>query len=137
MANGVDVRTSTPPPGALPPRVLIVDDEVNVRAIIRIMLQHAGFATDEVATAAAALARVQSASVPYDAMLLDYTLPDCAGTDLIPELRRLAPNMRIVLTSGRVEADLPNHGADGYLGKPFTKAQIIAAVRAALAAIPK
>lgn len=137
MTTAVDPQTATPPPGMQLPRVLIVDDEVSVRAIMRLMLQHAGFATEEAATAAAALTRLRSEGNPIDVVLLDYTLPDRAGTDLVPDLRRLAPNTRIILTSGRPESDMPNHGADGYLGKPFTREQIVTTVRAAAAAVPR
>ena len=124
----ISVETPTPYPGTQPARVLIVDDEVLVRTVMRMMLQHSGFMTEEVGTAADALARVRSAAMPFTAVLLDYTLPDRLGTDMVPELRQLSPHLRIVLTSGRTEEELRGHGADGYLPKPFTREQIVAAV---------
>jgi CheY-like chemotaxis protein len=130
MPNVPPAPPSTPPPtGVEPTRVLVVDDEPTVRTVARLMLERAGYAVEEAGDAAAAVARVSAVASPFAVVLLDVTLPDRAGTELIPELRTLAPASRIVLTSGRGEEDFPNHGADGYLPKPFTKEQLLAAVR--------
>lgn len=125
---------STPPPltGAGPARALVVDDEPTVRMVARLMIERAGFAVEEAPDAAGALERVRATAVPFALVLLDVTLPDRAGTELVPELRTHAPGARVVLTSGKGEEDFPNHGADGYLPKPFTKEQLLAAVRAVL-----
>jgi CheY-like chemotaxis protein len=111
--------------------VLVVDDESIVRSVIRLMLERAGFAVQEADSAANALERLQAS--PFTVVLLDYTLPDRSGTDLIPELRRAAPGVRVILTSGRPESDLTPHRADGYLGKPFAREQLVAAVEKVLA----
>lgn len=129
MAVWTDPSTNTPPPGGRP-RVLVVDDEPVVRSVARVMLERAGFAVEEAGGAEEALDRVRSAPAPFAAVLLDYTLPDRAGTDVLPELHRLSPGVRVVLTSGRPEEELPAHGADAYLAKPFTREQLVAAVRA-------
>ena len=117
----------TPSPKAEPTRVLVVDDEPTVRTVARLMLERAGYAVEEAGDAAATVARLRAS--PFAVVLLDVTLPDRAGTELVPELRNLAPASRVVLTSGKGEEDFPNHGADGYLPKPFTKEQLLAAVR--------
>ncbi len=121
-----------PNPSAEPLRALVVDDEPSVRMVARLMLERAGYETEEVGDAGAALAQVQSAARPFAVVLLDVTLPDRIGTDVIPDLRRLAPDSRVILTSGKAEEDVPDHGADGYLPKPFTKEQLLAAVRLVL-----
>lgn len=137
MRSEIDVHTNTPPPATSADRVLVVDDEAVIRTLARMMLERSGFAVDEAGTAASAVARVQGSPSSFDVVVLDYTLPDRRGTDVIPELRRVAPHVRIVLTSGRLEEDMPGHGADGYLGKPFSKDQLVAAIRAALTSAPK
>jgi two-component system cell cycle response regulator CtrA len=106
-----------------------VDDEPSVRMVARLMLERSGYAVEEAVDAAAALARVQ-AGRGFAVVLLDVTLPDRAGPDLVPELRSLAPGARLVLASGRAEEDVPHHGADGYLPKPFTREQLLAALKA-------
>ena len=122
----------TPPPAAIParPRVLLVDDEPAIRRVARLMLEGAGYAVTEVGTAAAALARVRGAEQAYTVIVLDVSLPDRVGTDLLPDLRHASPQSRVMLTSGRLEEDVPGHGADGFLPKPFTRDQLVAAVRA-------
>ena len=112
------------------PRVLVVDDEPVIRMIARMMLERGGFAVEDAADAEEAVRRVQSAA-PFGVILLDYTLPGRTGAELLPELRRLSPHSRVVLTSGRAEDEIPAHGADGYLAKPFTREQLLAAVGAA------
>jgi DNA-binding response OmpR family regulator len=88
----------------------------------------------EVGTATEALLRLHT-DRPFAVILLDFTLPDRNGTDMIPELRAIAPSAHVVLTSGRSEDDFPEHGADGYLAKPFNREQLLAAVRSAGTAV--
>ena len=126
--------TLTPPPstGAEPLCVLVVDDEPTVRTVARLMLERSGYAVEEAGDAAAGESRLRAAVRPFAVVLLDVTLPDRAGTELLSDLRTLAPTSRVVLTSGKDEEDYPEHGADGYLPKPFTKDQLLTAVRAVL-----
>ncbi|MCS6866698.1 MAG: response regulator [Gemmataceae bacterium] len=114
-------------------RVLIVDDEQVVRAVTRLMLERNQFLVEEAITAADALAGVQGATEPFTLIIVDYTLPDQTGLELIPQLRNLTPQSRLILTSGRPEADFPHHGADGYLAKPYTKEQLLSVVQTILA----
>lgn len=126
--------TVTPPPTVLlRPRILLVDDEPTVRTVARLMLEGAGYAVTEVGDAATALARARTADHPFAVILLDVTLPDRYGTEVLPELRMVAPRSRVVLTSGKLEEDVPDHGADGYLPKPFSREQLLTAIRAAAA----
>lgn len=128
----------TPIPETLPPRprVLIVDDEPAVRTVARLMLEGVGYAVTEVEDAAGAIACTRAADRPFAVILLDVTLPDRAGPTVIPELRHTAPYSRVLLTSGLIEAEVPDHGADGYLPKPYSRDQLLAAVRALAAATP-
>ena len=134
MPPSPNAPTLTPPPfpGVEPLRVLVVDDEPTVRTVARLMLERGGYAVEEAGSATAAVARVRAAVQPFAVVVLDAMLPDRAGTELVSELRTVAPMSRVVLTSGKGEADFPGHGADRYLPKPFTKEQLLTAVRAVL-----
>jgi CheY-like chemotaxis protein len=133
-----DADTPIPPlPAVSPParpNVLIVDDESAIRMIARFVLEGAGYAVTEAGSAADALARLRGGERAFTVILLDYTLPDCNGTDLVPDFRVLAPGSQVVLTSGRAEEDVPEHGADAYLPKPFNREQLLTVVRAVTAA---
>jgi two-component system cell cycle response regulator CtrA len=126
----VSSPSNAPPLPAARPRVLVVDDEPTIRTVTRLMLERAGYAVEEAGDGAAAVARVRAAEAPFAAILLDVTLPDRPGTDVLPDLRSAAPRSPVVLTSGKPEEDVPGHGADGFLPKPFSKEQLLAAVRA-------
>jgi CheY-like chemotaxis protein len=132
----LDVRT--PLPMALPSRsrVLVVDDEPGIRLLVRLMLERTGYSVEEAATAKEAVARVRAADRPFATILLDLSLPDRIGTAVLPELRRAAPLSWVVLTSGKLESEVPNHGADGFLPKPFSMDELIGAVRGAAAPEP-
>lgn len=122
---------NTPLPEALiRPRALVIDDEPTVRAVATLMLERGGFVVDEAADGPAALAALRGATRPFDAVLLDVTLPGQSGIELVPVIRVLAPLARIVLASGRAEEDVPDHGADAFLSKPFTRDRLLAALRA-------
>jgi CheY-like chemotaxis protein len=118
------------------PRILVVDDEPTVRTVTRLMLEGAGFSVTEVGTGTAALTRLRTDSKGFAVILLDVTLPDRSGPELVPDLRMTVPQSRIVLTSGKPEEDVPNHGADGYLPKPFSREQLLTIVRTAVAMSP-
>jgi two-component system KDP operon response regulator KdpE len=110
------------------PGVLVVDDDRAIRLVARFILEGAGYAVTEAGTAAEALESLHTARWVFAVVLLDYTLPDRNGTELLPELRAVAPRARVVLTSGRPAEDVPEHGADAYLPKPFTREQLLAAI---------
>jgi CheY-like chemotaxis protein len=114
--------------------VLVIDDEPTVRAVARVMLERSGFAVEETATGESGLAALAAAERPFLAVLLDVSLPDRSGLDLIPQIRALAPDTPVVLSSGRAAEDLPDHGADTFLAKPFTRDRLVSALREATGA---
>ncbi|VTR98788.1 transcriptional regulator : Two-component response transcriptional regulator with PhoR (Or CreC), regulation of Pi uptake (OmpR family) OS=Phaeospirillum molischianum DSM 120 GN=phoB PE=4 SV=1: Response_reg [Gemmata massiliana] len=128
---------NTPPPPSLRPLVLVVDDEPSIRLVARLMLERAGFVVDEAGDAAEAMGRALRSSRRYSVVLLDVSLPDRSGIDVMADLRLAARGAPVVLTSGRAEEDVPEHGAEGYLAKPFSREQLLAAVRAAAALTPQ
>lgn len=130
------VTDGTPLPDTVLPRacVLVIDDEPNVRTVARIMLERSGFMVEEAADAETGLAALAAARRPFLAVLLDVTLPDSSGPVLVPQIRALAPHTPVVLSSGRPEEDVPGHGADTFLSKPFNRERLVSAVRAAATA---
>jgi CheY-like chemotaxis protein len=113
--------------------VLIVDDEPTIRMIARTALVGAGFTVTEVGDSSGALEAARKAVRPFDLILLDLTLPGGSGADLLPELRELCPGSRIMLVSGLLAEEAADLGADGFLGKPFTRATLLSAVQTTLA----
>jgi DNA-binding response OmpR family regulator len=107
-----------------------VDDEPVIRRIAELALTGAGHTVSEAGDAASALAMIRAATRPFDLVLLDRTLPDGEGIEMIPAIRQLAPATRILVVSGLGEMDAASVGADGFLPKPFTRSSLSAAVRA-------
>ena len=127
---------SSPPKEDRPARLLVVDDEPSLRRTCRHVLAADGFDLDEAATGAAALEAV--AKNRYDLVLLDVSLPDVSGYEVLKRLRE-APGgtyVRVLLLSGMAPADdmagMLHNGADDFLCKPFTPAQLQGRVKAAL-----
>jgi response regulator RpfG family c-di-GMP phosphodiesterase/tRNA A-37 threonylcarbamoyl transferase component Bud32 len=119
-----------------PARILVVDDEPGLRRLCRNTLAAAGAELDEAGTGTAALEA--AAATAYDLVLLDVALPDMSGFDVLDRLRAGpgGAHLRVILLSGTASADdlagtLLN-GADDYLCKPFSPAQLEGRVRAAL-----
>ena len=105
------------------PLVLIVDDYDRNRKLARDVLRAAGFRTLEAATAAEAI-RLASEHLP-DVVLLDLSLPDANGTDVVRALRAEIRTSRIpvvAMTALRLDADerwLSGVGFAGYIAKPI------------------
>jgi len=90
--------TPSPPPGADPLRVLLVEDQHDVRETSRQLLELLGCEVQDVATAEAAQAALQRAA--FDVLLTDITLPGRSGLELARDAGALRPRMKIVIASG-------------------------------------
>jgi response regulator RpfG family c-di-GMP phosphodiesterase len=119
-----------------PARVLVVDDEPGLRKLCRHTLSDPDIVLDEAPTGAAGLEAASGSQ--YDLVLLDIGLPDVSGYDVLRRLREIpgGQHQRVLLLSGAASADdlakSLSAGADDYLCKPFTPAQLQGRVRAAL-----
>jgi len=113
--------------------VLVADDDDSVRLLVRKVLSRFGYEITEAANGLDALHEVST--TPPDIILLDLTLPDMDGTEVLEKLRRTT-QIPVIVVSGRDEErdrilglDL---GADDYLTKPFSIGELEARVRAVL-----
>jgi DNA-binding response OmpR family regulator len=115
-------------------RILLVEDNERLRAIIGQAFNSHGFAVDTAECAADAEAAVQA--VPYQAVVLDLGLPDRDGMTVLSFMRSKALTMPVLVLTSRdgkqAVVDGLNHGADDYLTKPFDMDELIARVRVLL-----
>jgi len=117
------------------PRVLLVDDEANIRRMVGALLQAEGFETAEAANGSAALAALES--VAPDAVLLDLMMPGgLDGLATLEQLKQRAPDVPVVMMSGKANlADAVRAtklGAFQFLEKPLTPEGVLVALRGAL-----
>jgi len=118
---------------AKPPKVLVVDDEPQIRILLKATLGRAGYAVAEAANAREAL-NSKSIDKP-DLILLDLGLPDRDGLELVSALRA-EPRSAIIVVSARDQTEQKvaalDLGADDYVTKPFDTEELLARVRASL-----
>jgi len=139
-----DVAVSGPPsapapsasPGSGEGTILIVDDETLVRDVTRQVLQVAGFQVLCAAGGREGIAIFEQ-HPKIDVVVLDMTMPDMNGAEVLVELRRLRRNVRVVLCSGYSESEVVarvgGDGVCGFLHKPYSTSALLEMVRAALA----
>jgi NtrC-family two-component system response regulator AlgB len=116
-------------------RVLVVDDEPNIRDTLALCLEGAGCRVQKAATGAAALEALRLA--PFDLAFCDLRLGAESGLDLVPRLLAERPGLDVVIVTAYATFDSAveaiRRGATDYLPKPFTPAQIRHQVDAARA----
>jgi two-component system KDP operon response regulator KdpE len=118
-------------------RILVVDDEPQIRRIMRTTLTGAGYEIDDAKTGEEALEKVRA--FRPDLVLLDMNMPGMGGLAACRALRSDADTAIIMLTVRNAEADKVealDAGADDYVTKPFSTPELLARIRAALRRVP-
>lgn len=115
------------------PRVLVIEDEQEIRRFVRLSLEHEGFDVAEAEGFKRGL--IEAGTRRPDLVVLDLGLPDGDGVDLIRDLRTWSDVPVLVLSARTTEEDkigALDAGADDYLVKPFSAGELLARVRAHL-----
>jgi two-component system KDP operon response regulator KdpE len=115
------------------PKLLVVEDEQEIRRFLRVSLEHNGYRFVETASAKDAV--LQAATQQPDMLILDIGLPDGDGFEVIREVRQWSKMPIIVLSARGQEQDKVralDEGADDYLTKPFSVVELLARIRVAL-----
>jgi len=114
------------------PAVLVIDDEVQIRRLLRVSLEASGYRVLEAATGRDGL--VEAAQRHPDLVLLDLGLPDMDGVTVLQRLREWSRVPVVVLSvRGREEDKITalDNGADDYVTKPFSTGELLARLRVA------
>jgi two-component system KDP operon response regulator KdpE len=114
------------------PRVLVIDDELQIRRFLRISLEAGGYEVHEVANGLDGLGR--AAQLRPDLIILDLGLPDISGLEVLRRLREWTATPTIILSVRDADRDKVaalDAGADDYLTKPFGLEELLARLRVA------
>jgi two-component system OmpR family response regulator len=113
-------------------RVLVVEDERDLRRGLARALTEEGFAVDESPDGEDGL--FHAVEIEYDAIVLDLMLPRRSGTEVLTEIRRVGRTTPVLVLTARDAIDDRvrglNQGADDYLTKPFAVEELVARLRA-------
>lgn len=118
---------------AAPPRILVVEDDLTVSEVVTRYLEREGFVVEVAYDGAVALGR--ALADPPELVVLDLMIPSLDGFEICRRLRASAPVPIIMLTARGEEADRIvglELGADDYVSKPFSPAELVARIRALL-----
>jgi PAS domain S-box-containing protein len=135
-------RPAAPPaPPAVAPRpgatVLFVDDESDIREMAEAFLSRAGYRVLLAADGGEAVERFAAAASDVACVILDLTMPRLSGFEALEALRRIDPAVRVVVSSGFDHGDVTDRlgspSVVGFLKKPYSLADLVAAVEGALA----
>jgi len=114
--------------------ILVVDDEIEIREGLEALLTSESFEVTLAETGEAGLQRLEDR--PFDLMLLDVSLPDRNGLELLREIRRRDPQLSIILITAFGSIDMARAafkgGAQDYITKPWSNDELIAQVSLAI-----
>jgi len=115
-------------------RILVVDDDQELRSNLTFVLKEAGYQTDEASSAQEAVKL--AVDEDFDVVLLDVIMPKSGKIDALAELRRVAPRSKIVMITAfaTIEnaVDAIKRGASDYLSKPFKIDALLTTIRRVL-----
>ena len=92
------------------PRILVVDDDDSLRRVLQVQLEQIGYSVSVAPNGAEALSMLRQTA--FDLVLTDEAMPDLVGIELAGEIRRIRPDVPIVLMSGHGGVRLANRAAD-------------------------
>src|SRR5471030_2318393 len=114
--------------------ILVVDDEIEIREGLELLLSGEGYGVSSVGTGASGLAKLEVH--PYDLLLLDVSLPDRNGLDLLREIRLRDPQLSVVLITAYGSIDMARaafkSGAMDYITKPWSNDELLVQVAQAV-----
>jgi two-component system alkaline phosphatase synthesis response regulator PhoP len=116
--------------GAMP-KILVVDDELNILELVKLYLERDGYKVEAVSTGNDALAKMNTFNP--DLIVLDVMLPDMDGFEVCRQVRKKSNVPIIMLTARKEDVDKIvglELGADDYLTKPFNPRELVARVKA-------
>ncbi len=105
-----------------PYRLLVAEDDGEMRALLKKTLSHEGFEVETACDGSEALDKLAQDS-RFDVLISDVRMPNKDGEQLVPEVKRLYPDLKIIVISGYAELEqylrLVHKGAFDYVTKPF------------------
>src|SRR5216683_2000260 len=114
--------------------ILVVDDESEIREGLELLLNTEGYTTSSAESGEAGLTMLEE--TPFDLVLLDVSLPDRNGLDLLREIRRRDPNLSVVLITAYGSIDMARaafkSGAQDYITKPWSNDELLIQVAQAV-----
>ena len=120
------------------PSILIIDDESNIRRMLGSLLRSEGYQVREAGSAREGIEAVREGEP--DAVLMDLVMPGRTGLEALPELLAAAPDLPVVMMSGRASLSdavrATKLGAFHFLEKPLTPEAVLLTLRSALDAVP-
>jgi two-component system cell cycle sensor histidine kinase/response regulator CckA len=117
--------------------ILIVDDEPEVRAVARDMLQAKGYTTLDTGDPTLALRIVRTDSQPIHLLLTDVVMPLMNGRELVDQIHMIRPTMKVLYMSAYSTETIEDYGiriapGEPFVLKPFTIEGLVSAVRTVL-----
>jgi len=112
--------------------VLVVDDEASIRSVAALMLENAGYKTLQAADGIEGVEALKAHRDEVDCVLLDMTMPRMGGEEAFTEMRRIRPDLRVVLSSGYNQQTATQRftgkGLAGFVQKPYTPDNLLIAL---------
>jgi DNA-binding NtrC family response regulator len=116
-------------------RILIIDDDENIRRVLETILTDEGYSVDTADTANRGIEKSEGSF--FNIALVDVRLPDMEGIELLPKLRSTKPKMRKIIVTGyptlQNAISAVNNGANAYVMKPFDVEKILNTIKEQLA----
>jgi len=116
-------------------KILVVDDERDICRMISNILKEEGYKVDKAYDGKQAIRKVKTRG--YNLMLLDYKLPDIDGINVLKEIRRIEPSLKVIMISAygspSTKSMAKKFGVYRFLDKPFDLNRLVRVVKDALA----
>ncbi|PZV03463.1 MAG: DNA-binding response regulator [Cyanobium sp.] len=117
-------------------RGLIVDDDSELRRFLVAELAVEGVDLEEAGCGQSALSLIRESPMPFELVLLDWSLPDFSGVEICRRLRSSGLTMPVLMLTGRDDVrdrvEALDSGADDFISKPFSIEELLARIRARL-----